>query len=72
MRHGHVPTAADWRRLAELMEAAAAREVRYLRDNGDQAEAVPQVGDESWLAAELARAYLGRPPGRYGSEAGDG
>lgn len=65
MRHGHVPTGADWRRMAELMEGAAAREVRYLASvkpppGGFIDEPIPLIGDEAWLALELARAYLGR------------
>lgn len=63
MCHGHVPTGADWRRMAELMEAAAAREVSHLRSKGVRADDLPVVGDESWLATELARAYLSKPAG---------
>lgn len=66
MRHGHVPTAADWRRIAELMDAAAAREAGHLAAakrwsaGGLPDDSLPTVGDEAWLALELARAYLGR------------
>jgi len=62
-RAGHTPTDAGRRRIAELLEHAAAREDKHLALAtglpGHVVEA-PGAGDEAWLAWEIAVAILGR------------
>lgn len=57
-RNGHTPTDADRRRIAELLEGAAAREESY-RTREPRADP-PGAGDEAWLARQFALAFLGR------------
>jgi hypothetical protein len=62
MRAGHAPAASSWPRMADLLDAAAAREDAFLSQplRAGQVTGLPEVGDEAWLAQQLARAYLGR------------